>query len=245
MNQQCEIALPMCAAPNPRLQRTPPAAPSSPLSRQPLGRMRVFRALASVALIGLTSCHTYWSGAKSFRSHLKCDMSPEQVEELAKRHGSSSFRKEAERRPWKQPTEFHLFQGSTLFFFWFFGDQLKVVQAGRRFGLEGLDLASPEHLCSTHPVAMLELALYAPPELAGAFVYLDGLYVGDLTESSGVPSRSASIQVLGLEPGQHEISLEKEHSVIRRSFIFEPTAAWPQREHLSIDLSKEEQGSAA
>ena len=158
---------------------------------------------------------------------------------LAEGNGTHSFRRNAERRSWIQPSEYTLHEGATGIRFWFFDNHLKAYQESRSYGLKGLELSTPKDACSAGPANIVMLEIDAPLELAGAFIYLDGMMVGQLADLSGQDNRGAEIEVPGLRPGDHEIVVENGRGgVASQHFKYQPSMAWPEQDRLKINLSQ-------
>jgi hypothetical protein len=86
----------------------------------------------------------------------------------------------------------------------------------------------------------------APLEFAGGFLYLDGMMVGELAKLEGYSERGAVIELFGLSPGDHELAVDNGRSAsLRKHFRYEPSAVWPMRDQITIDLAEVTEKGAA
>ena len=101
----------------------------------------------SIAVPLIVTCRgiSEWQQAPAFRSELRCGLTPSQVSEIARRHGSSSFKAVGSDQHWATHA---LREGGTVFWFRFADGALATVQEGKYFGVTGLRLSVREELCT-------------------------------------------------------------------------------------------------
>lgn len=214
-------------------------------TRHPSGGAAQAVVLLALSL-SVSACLCSWSKRQAFEASLKCNMTAGAVETLAERYGARNFGPNTDRESWLQPAEYHLSKGATGIRFWFFEGQLRAYQQSRRYGLMGIEMSAPQEPCAaSRSGTAVVMQIDAPLEFAGGFIYLDGMTVGDLSSLEGFAPRGAVIELYGLSPGEHEIAVENGRSApLRRRFTYVPAAAWPDRDHIQIELTEAENGVA-
>ena len=171
-----------------------------------------------------------WRSAEEFRSGLRCGMTVEEVNALAQRHGSSSFREV------DAPTagvNHALNEGSTVFWFAFDQGALRTVQEGMYFGVTGLKTSIRENLCTGEQTADVTLKVSAPDELAGASLAIDGRQALGLSFGPEVQANIGS-----LPSGSHEVRIEKPgYQPIVKRYNYTPREYWPEDNSIHIAIS--------
>ncbi len=197
-------------------------------------RRLAYLSIASLPLI-FSTCGEIrrWRSAEEFRTELRCGMTVQQVEALAEKYGTSSFRAVEQRAT---GVNHAINEGSTVFWFAFDGGALGKVQEGMYFGITGLKTSIREDLCTGEKTADVTLEVTAPTELARASLSIDGREALGLSSGPEVQANIGS-----LPSGTHEVRIEKPgYQPIVKRYSYTPREYWPDDSKVQIVIRASE-----
>ena len=166
-------------------------------------------------------------------------MTADEISRLAVRHGAPVLHQNEQREYWRDAPSHYLREGSTSFVFWLNEAGLEWFRQQRDFSIKGLRVSLRRNLCTGEHTGYPRIRVYAPPELRGATLELDGTNLGGFSTGEGPAFASIGVPILGF--GNHELRIVKHgFEPLLRRFTYAPQNFWPEVEDLVFEIQLSE-----